>query len=163
MLTNFIRNPNGMDSAEVNQISYNSYCTCFSRLNYQKATGKHRTFFTVKNWVHHILVHSPFYLVILPGIENKLIAKTKSKCLEKQEHLFDEDSWSIVVQEFFPDFDDEQHKLISEGHTVPCFYSDVFWKPSLGDSYTIVWSVGEGVGFSCLHFLGPISKRSNCY
>ena len=53
--------------------------------------------------------------------------------------------------------------LIFESHTLPSFYSDVFWKPPLEDSYTIVWSVGEGVGFSCLHFLRYFSKRSNCY
>ena len=46
---------------------------------------------------------------------------------------------SLIIKDFFLDYDGKLNKLILEGQILPCLQSDGFCKPTLKHPHTIVW------------------------
>ena len=125
-----IRNLNGTDSTELNQYSYNDSVTHSDRLSFQVQIEKNQTPFTVTNLytVHTgVFNYQPknYDWIII------IIANSKSLCKVDNEYIFDKDSWSFLIEEFYLDYDDELDKLIPESHTIQCLHFDGFRKTTL--------------------------------
>ena len=146
----------------MNQYFYNGSFICFDRLSFQVQNEKNQTPFTLNklNTVHNgVFTYQPNNC---DSIMNT--AKAKSKCKDDQEYLMDKDSWSLVFEELFLDYDDNLDKQILECHTLPYLHSDAFCKRTLQHRYTFVWFSEEI--FSIFHisdFIGRMSKKNNRY
>ena len=55
----------------------------------------------------------------------------KSSFNDDQGFIYEKDSWPFIFEEISLDSDDELDKLILEGHTLPCLYTDGFCKVTL--------------------------------
>ena len=86
---NTIRNPNQMDSAELNQCFYNGFFTCLDSLSFQIAIEKKQTPSTITklNFVQTTLFFSQ------PDTNNRItgLSYTKSRYFDKRECLIDKD------------------------------------------------------------------------
>ena len=118
------------------QFFHNGFFTYFERLSFHDQNEKDKGYSFLPNCIQSTLVISPINPKIVTGL---LVVKIKNRIFVIEMNMFlNEDSWSLTIQEITLDFDDKLEKLILEGHTLPCLYSDGFCKPTLKYPSTIV-------------------------
>ena len=91
-----IRNLDGTDSAELNQFSYNGSFIYFDRLSFQVEIEEEQTPFTVTKMNTVQTGVLTYQLNIYDWITS--IANSKSRFENDAEYLFDEESWSILIE-----------------------------------------------------------------
>ena len=132
-----VRNLVVTDTAELNQTSYNSFFNYFDRLSFQVQIEQKKTPFTVAklNIVDTgVFTHQPSKYDWIA-----FTANSKSPCKDDVEYLLEKDSWSLINDGDFPDYDCKVEKPILAGYTLPCLHSDIFCQPTLKHPYTIAW------------------------
>ena len=95
---------------------------------------------------------------------NSSTAVSNLTCKAELNYLGDEDSWSLIIEQFSPEYDDKLDKIILEGLTFPCLHSDGFCKPTLKHPYTVVcFTVEKPFKFHIFDFIGQMYQLNNRY
>ena len=116
------RNLNGTDSGNLNQYFYCGFSTDCDTLSFQVQIERTQTLFTVTklNTVHiNVFIYQPKFLIWITSFD-----ASRSRLKESKEYLIDKDSWSLYIEEFSLENDENYDKLLPEVHTVPCLHSD---------------------------------------
>ena len=48
-------------------------------------------------------------------------------------------SWRLEISDIEPSYDDTENVMITDGHTLPCYFADDFCKPTNKSPFTLVW------------------------
>ena len=89
---------------------------------------------------------------------------SKSRCADEREYLIHKDSWSLYIEEYSLDYDDKSDKLILEGQHLSYLHSDHLCKPTLKETYFVVWFPEEMCSnFHISDFVGQMSKVNSRY
>ena len=73
-------------------------------------------------------------------------------------------SWRLELFEIELTYNDTDNIMIIDGHTLPCYFSDGFCKPTTKTPFTLVWlSVDFCLIFTLQGFLGRRKKIENRY
>ena len=160
---NLIRHLNGTDNKILNNFNYNRTFTLLEDYYFREQSERYQTPFTVYQF--NKMYTGTF--TYMPADKNWMydpLSNPYHNCPAHHQFEVNLVSWRFAISEIELTYDDTQHVMIIDGHTLPCYFADGFCKPTTKTPFTLVWFSDDLCLIFTLHdFVGRMTKIEDRY
>ena len=133
-----IRHLNGTDSIILNNLNYNKTFTLLEDHYFQEQLELFQSPFTVYQF-NKMFTGTFTYMPADKTWKYDPPRNPHHNCPAHHQFEVNLVSWRLAISEIELTYDDTQNVMINDGHTLPCFSADGFYKPTTKTTFTLVW------------------------